>query len=84
MPPGYGRQEVAQLLLSAGAKMEALNEAKQTPLDVAKLNKEVRRLWRDCSGGLLQEEWQRECSRGRGRSGISGGVRWEVQGEWQM
>lgn len=40
---GYGRQEVAQLLISAGAKMDAINATKQTPLDVAKLNREVSR-----------------------------------------
>ena len=39
---GYGRQEVAELLINAGAKLDALNGAKQMPLDVAKLNREVR------------------------------------------
>ena len=38
---GYGRQEVAELLINAGAKLDALNGAKQMPLDVAKLNREV-------------------------------------------
>jgi|LauGreDrversion2_5_1035112.scaffolds.fasta_scaffold63613_2 ankyrin repeat protein len=41
---GYGRQEVAELLINAGAKLDALNSDKQTPLDAAKVNREVR-LW---------------------------------------
>ena len=38
---------MAELLIAAGAKLDALNGAKQTPLDVAKLNREV-------GGGLSQ------------------------------
>ncbi|GAX83187.1 hypothetical protein CEUSTIGMA_g10613.t1 [Chlamydomonas eustigma] len=37
---GYGRKEIAALLIGAGAKVHALNHLKQSPLDVAKLNKE--------------------------------------------
>ncbi len=40
---------MAQLLITAGAKMDAVNETKQTPLDVAKLNREV-------SGSRLRPE----------------------------
>jgi len=40
MRAGYGRREVAALLLKAGADLAAVNEAKQKPLDVAKLNGE--------------------------------------------
>jgi ankyrin repeat protein len=32
---------LAQLLLEHGAQLEALNAQQQTPLDVARLNKEV-------------------------------------------
>ena len=42
LPAGYGRKEVAELLIAAGAKLDAVNGEKQTPLDVAKLNREVR------------------------------------------
>ena len=46
---GYGRQEVAELLINAGAKLDALNRDKQSPLDAARVNREVRHwLYRDC------------------------------------
>lgn len=32
--------EVAKILIEAGAQLSALNAQKQTPLDVAKVNKE--------------------------------------------
>lgn len=41
-PPGYGRREVAGLLLAAGADLKASNQAGQQPVDVAKLNGEKR------------------------------------------
>ena len=37
----YGRREVAELLMEAGADLDAENDAKQKPVDVARLNKEV-------------------------------------------
>jgi hypothetical protein len=39
-PPGYGRREVAGMLLDAGADIRAANGAGQKPVDVAKLNGE--------------------------------------------
>ncbi|GLC70734.1 hypothetical protein PLESTF_001027700 [Pleodorina starrii] len=37
---GYGRLAIAKALLAAGAELDAKNDADQTPVDVAKLNKE--------------------------------------------
>ena len=44
---GYGRKEVAELLLASGAAMDATNKAGQKPQDVAKVNGEVREGGRD-------------------------------------
>jgi hypothetical protein len=38
---GYGRKEVAGLLIAAGADLEAANKAGQKPADAAKMNREV-------------------------------------------
>lgn len=38
---GYGRVECAEMLLESGARLDALNRNQQTPLDVAKINREV-------------------------------------------
>ncbi|GIL79791.1 hypothetical protein Vretimale_12414 [Volvox reticuliferus] len=37
---GYGRLAIARILLAAGAELDAKNDAGQTPVDVAKVNKE--------------------------------------------
>lgn len=39
--PGYGRLAIAKALLAAGAELNPENDAKQTPVDVAKMNGEV-------------------------------------------
>ena len=36
-PAGYGRKEAAELLLGAGAQIDALNDDELTPADAAKV-----------------------------------------------
>lgn len=49
MYTGYGRQEVAGILLEAGCNIDALNNSKQAPIDVARMNREVSHIARVCS-----------------------------------
>lgn len=40
-PAGYGGKEVAELLIAAGAQIDAVNAANQMPVNAAKMNREM-------------------------------------------